>query len=271
MFLNNIFIKNIKEIKKIGLKILAKDYGTNTHTYEYFDIFDYFKINLDFILNLPKEIQLNTLEFLISLCNKNKKELIIENVNDFDKFSILKNFENGILQGDLYSKPIKSNEFLKISKLKFLKKELNEKKLDNQREYFRIKLIDPITSITTITKIKGKKVNLKETTGLIDNIGPGGFSIALKLNLPQTEEMILSFKIKIFSEKFNLEGIIKWKKQLENDINLYGIHLYMNEVERNKLFKTLNKLSVYLKNGEVIEDSNIYKGNYISFFKNLDN
>lgn len=147
-------------------------------------------------------------------------------------------------------------ELLEIGSLE--PKSLEEKKsLEDQRQYFRMELPQPIRGDITIRKIKDKEVSLGRTGIVIDNIGPGGLRFLSHIQFPVREDVILSIEFKLLGEHKSLNGRIFWKTDVKECFFGYGLAFLLDDKERAEVTKLLNHTAIHLSGNKILPDSQV--------------
>ncbi len=110
-------IKILKELKDTGFKISIDDFGTGYSSLNYLRKFpiDTLKIDKSFIKEITSSKEnLAIVEAIIALSKNLKYKVVIEGVESTDQKEILQKSGNILFQGNLFSEPINSEEFMEF-------------------------------------------------------------------------------------------------------------------------------------------------------------
>jgi hypothetical protein len=162
-----------------------------------------------------------------------------------DEFIIHYRYRCDLVQGYLFSKPVKAEIFSSlISKERFLILGSNQRVEDlHRRKYFRMDLPAPITSRMTISEFKGQTILIGNTQVVIENIGVGGLRVSTSVPLPVSKKMKLKIETEIFQQPFCVVGNILWKEEIAESHFQYGFEFDLTEQERNWLNFELPQLA----------------------------
>src|SRR5699024_1627925 len=106
--------------------------------------------------------------------------------------------------------------------------------------------------------IQEKEISLeRNTTILIQDIGPGGMKFSSYLNLPTNEDIVYRLDLELLGEHYNLTGKIVWSREFKKDIFEHGVEFSISETEREKLTPALFKLATLLREKPTYTDSNM--------------
>ncbi len=175
-----IVLSKIEKLKEMGIKLAIDDFGTGYSSLAYLKKLkaDTLKIDASFIRGIPDEVDSSEIVIAtIHLAQKLKMRTVAEGVETGEQLSFLKSIHCDEIQGYLYSKPVKDEEFKrlleqKVCAPKLINNDLTNIQNENRRSFFRVDLSFPLEGYMTITEFAGKKVNLGSTKILILNIGP---------------------------------------------------------------------------------------------------
>ena len=273
-----IVLSKIEKLKEMGIKLAIDDFGTGYSSLAYLKKLkaDTLKIDASFIRGIPDEVDSSEIVIAtIHLAQKLKMRTVAEGVETVEQLSFLKSIHCDEIQGYLYSKPVKDQEFKRLLKQKVCAPKLINNSLtniqnENRRSFFRVDLTFPLEGDMTITEFAGKKVNLGSTKILILNIGPGGIRIETNIKLPVRSDLLLQFTTVLFGEELELYGSIVWNKESDYDYQLYGISFHMDDNSRTHLTYLLNQLQVKLRQNSIIPECSFVLIDKKSFFKKED-
>lgn len=112
MKLDHIVAKNLRELKKLGIKIAIDDFGTGYNSLKYIQKFEAnsLKIDRDFIININADINRAIIDTVISLGRSIGAEIVAEGVEDEEQLDFLKSKGCDKFQGYLFSKPLLPEE-----------------------------------------------------------------------------------------------------------------------------------------------------------------
>lgn len=165
----------------------------------------------------------------------------------------------------IYSRPLEDNDFKKLLKQEICKPKtlidegIQEIKFENRRKFFRVELPVPLGAAMTISEFGGKKVNIGSTRTLIRDIGPGGLQIETNIKLPVRSDLILKFVTKILGKNIEVFGSIAWSKEVNDQYQLYGINLLIDEMSRTNLTSLLNQIQTKLRHKTILPNSYFIK------------
>lgn len=125
----------------------------------------------------------------------------------------------------------------------------------HNRQFFRVKLIQPIcTELVIEQMINGARANFRPTNVCIRDIGPGGLRFHTDLQLPVHEEFSLYFAFKLLGQDVRVTGNIVRARQIHK-IYEYGVSFDIAENHRDKLTRLLNNLTILYRNKVKIYDT----------------
>lgn len=114
---SDIVLKNMKALKKIGVKILLDDFGTGYSSLSYLHLFpiDVLKIDRSFITNVhDHESHQAIIKTIIDLATNLEMSTVGEGIESLKDAEILKNMNCRFGQGYYFSRPLKPSEAQKI-------------------------------------------------------------------------------------------------------------------------------------------------------------
>lgn len=103
----------------------------------------------------------------------------------------------------------------------------------------------PIEAFFKIIKLDDRDVNSSEGKAEIINISQDGMKMMTDLNIPDVTSKKIGLLIRFVmnESELNYRGEIVWKKEKVKKTE-YGIHMYLNEDEREEL---IEQLKIYAK------------------------
>jgi diguanylate cyclase (GGDEF)-like protein len=254
-------IATIEGLKNLGVKIAIDDYGTGYASLESMCKFkpNTIKIDQTFIRNIEensfeKGIVLSTLYLGKTLGIK----VVAEGVEEHEQLNFLKQNECDVIQGYIYSEPVRIGKFEKYIESGFInpKKKSKNLFLVERRKFYRFSFPFPVAGEMTIIELNEQKVKVGTSPILIENIGLGGIRILSRLKLPVNSNIKLSYRFQILHSEFDLTGYIKWFEEISPELFTYGVSFEMNRTTEDKLASIVNKLSAYKKKNEKIPGTN---------------
>ena len=266
-------LSKIEKLKNLGIKIAIDDFGTGYSSLSYLQKIkaNTLKIDASFIKRIPHEVDSSEIVVAtVHLAQKLKMRVVAEGVETVEQLNFLNKINCDEIQGYLYSKPVKVQEFKrllmqKVCVLNQINNLINIQN-ENRRSFFRVDLPSPLEADMTISELGGKKVKLGFTKVLIINIGPGGIRIETNIQLPVRSDLILQCTIELFGEKLELHGSIVWNKESDYDYQLYGIGFIIDDNASTHLTYLLNQLQVKLRQHHVIPGCSFVIEDKKSFF-----
>lgn len=118
--------------------------------------------------------------------------------------------------------------------------------LNNKREYFRIKLNQPLCAAMTIVLVDGQPMETGSTNVCIEDIGPGGLLFVSHLKLPESKRIILEFDTRICGQDRQFWGSVTRANQKSEGIWEYGLEFYIDEATRSQYTYLFNQLAIKL-------------------------
>lgn len=268
-------IEVIKQLRDLGLKVALDDFGTGYSALSYLKHFkvDSIKIDRSFIQEIGENTQDELIvKGIINLIQSLNINVIAEGVETEKQMHFLSKHKCNQVQGYLFSKPLKTEEFRRLLdkgqiEINAQKKHLKQDYI-NQRKYFRINLTHPLLAEMTIIKFMGKDITLGKTEVLIGDIGLGGLNFASNIKMAVRTDMVLTVETQILGQIKEFVGKIVWSKELDEDIYHYGMELLIDDNERDSIAKVLNSLAVKLRKNPILPDCGFIVTDHNSFFKN---
>lgn len=265
----------IQRLKELGIRIAIDDFGTGYASLVSIRQFkpDTIKIDKIFIQNInhKNDIDNAIISATLHLGKLLKLNIVAEGVEEFEQLNFLKQNDCDIIQGYLFSKPVKIDEFEKILISGYLKpQKTNQKRINEERrKFFRLEFPFPIPGNLSIIELNGKQVRLGKTPILIRNISLGGLNIQSNLKLPVNMDMKFLISFTLFNEEFELNGELRWINEEYFEVYSYGVPIKMNQLTENRLAPIINKLSTLIRNNENIPNTEfIYEDAHTYFRKN---
>ncbi|WP_067728934.1 EAL domain-containing protein [Oceanobacillus damuensis] len=264
---------SLQFLKELGFKIALDDFGTGFSSLSYINKFpiDTVKIDRSFTRNINKsestDVIIKTLIFMTKGLNMN---LVAEGVETTEQLKFLRQQECQEIQGYLFSKPVPADTYRSLLKKPILEIAATDEKTETKgrRKHFRIPLKFPSRAQMTMTSLKGRKMDFKNTEVLIEDIGPGGLKFLSKMHLPVRPDNVYQFNTKIMNHNICLDGKIVWKEEL-NGVFAYGLNFSIEEKDREHLIKLLNQFLIQLRKTPFVPNSNIIKSDRFAYLKNM--
>jgi len=267
-------MSTIEGLKILGIQFAVDDFGTGYASLDSIRKFKPNTIKIDriFIKHIGDEdgIEKGIISSAIHLSKVLDMKVVAEGVEEIEQLRFLKQNECDLIQGYIYSKPVKVTTFEKFLKQGYLKAEKTHrgKAFVEKRNFYRFPFPFPIAGEMTIVEINGKKVNVGKSPILIENISLGGVKIVSSLKLPVNTKMKFSVKFQILGEIFDLAGSIKWIEEEPACVFSYGVSFELNRIFEDRLASIINKLCSYSKNNMTIPDTEfIYEAPHKYFSK----
>ncbi|MDI7743569.1 EAL domain-containing protein [Lysinibacillus fusiformis] len=261
-------IETIKGIKRLGIKFAVDDFGTGYASLDSLRKFQPNTIKLDqiFIKHIGDEngIEKGIISSVMHLSKVLDMKVVAEGVEELEQLKFLKQNECDLIQGYIYSQPVKVKTFEKLLEQRYLKAEKSSrsKKYVDKRKFYRFQFPFPIPGELTIIEVNGNEVNVGKSPVLIENISLGGVRVLSPLKLPVNTQMIFSVKCQILNETFEFAGSIKWIEDETMSVFVYGVSFEkLNRILEDRLASIINRLSSYSKSKKKIPDTEfIYEG-----------
>lgn len=105
-----------------------------------------------------------------------------------------------------------------------------------RKETFRYTFEEPIIAYFRISKINDHTVSSSKGEGKIINISPHGLKLNTHLEIHESIELTISFKLN--NKLFNIKGVIIWTKKKVMSID-HGINLIIDYSTKQELIKQL--------------------------------
>ncbi|MDA3940169.1 MAG: EAL domain-containing protein [Spirochaetia bacterium] len=108
------FIKQITELRSIGIEIFIDDFGTGQSSLEYLKSIpaDVLKIDRSFVNNIENdEEDLNFLRTIVDMIKSRNKKIVVEGINSKNQAEILNSMGCDRFQGFYFSKPLPADKF----------------------------------------------------------------------------------------------------------------------------------------------------------------
>ncbi|MGN7479063.1 EAL domain-containing protein [Solibacillus silvestris] len=266
----------IQSLKELGIRIAVDDFGTGYASLASIRKFKPNTIKIDklFICNINKEDNFDNgiISATLHLAKTLEMNVVAEGVEEFDQLNFLKQNKCDIIQGYLFSKPVKVEEFEKILKTGYLKPEkINVKSTPaERRKFLRFEFPFPILGQLTIVELNERKLQVGQTPVLIKNIGMDGLNIQSNLKLPINMNIKFHISFILLNEKFEVNGELKWANEEYTNIFSYGVSIKSDQSTDGRLSSVINKLNTLRKNDEQIPDTEfVYEDVYTYLGKNM--
>lgn len=268
--------KAVEQLKKLGISVALDDFGNGFLTFNDMKMlnFDTLKIDRTFAKNLCNDpLNATILNSLIQLGEGLQRKVVVEGIETKSDLQCLMNMGKADVQGYVFSRPVKAEEFenfLKTGNFKIKGIQCSNRKTnENRRKFFRIDLPYPLKSKVSLNSQNGVYKKKTFTEVLVDDIGPGGLKFLSTMKLPIRSDLILSFDLNLSDRNEKLVGKIVRAEELENGVTAYGVEFILSEPERDVLISVLNRLSTEIKGGQ-FEKMNVVKDNIVRFLLNQD-
>ncbi len=111
------FIKQITQLRAIGIEIFIDDFGTGQSSLEYLKSIpaDVLKIDRSFIINIENDTEdLNFLKTIVQMIKSRNKKIVVEGINSKKQVEMLRSMGCNLFQGFYFSKPLPAVEFRKL-------------------------------------------------------------------------------------------------------------------------------------------------------------
>lgn len=267
-------IETIEGLKKIGIKFAIDDFGTGYASLDSLRKIkpDAIKIDQIFIKHIGDEssIEKGIISSAIYLSKVLDMKVVAEGVEEIEQLKFLKQIECDLIQGYIYSKPVRAEIFENYLEHGYLRATKTSKKSISieRRNFYRFVFPFPIPAKMTIVEVNGKKVNVGKSPILIKNIGIGGVKVVSSLKLPVNTPLKFSLQFQILNELFEIIGYVKWVEEEMLGIFSYGINFEYNRVQESRLASIVNKLSSYSKNNTNMPGTEFINEDPLSYFNN---
>lgn len=265
----------IQRLKELGIRIAIDDFGTGYASLASIRQFkpDTIKIDKLFIqsINYKNEMDNAIISATLHLGKLLELNIVAEGVEELEQLNFLKQIDCDIIQGYLFSKPVKIDQFEKILVSGYLKPQKSNTKqiIEERRKFFRLEFPFPIPGNLSIVELNGKSVQLGKTPILIRNISLGGLNILSNLKLPINMDMKFHISFTLLDEEFELNGELRWINEEFAEVYSYGVPIKVNQLTENRLASIINKLSTIIRNNEKIPNTEfIYEDAHTYFRRN---
>ncbi len=267
-------LRSIKELRELGIKIALDDFGTGYSSMtrlKGLDL-DVLKIDRSFIKDVEEcKKSAIILDSLLLIGKGLNIDVVVEGVETQQQLQLLKQKGCEIIQGYIFSKPIPASDFTPILVKKKITPNDDRKEVVNseRRKFLRIDLDPHLESDMTVVEINGKRVDLGKMLVAMENIGLGGSCFLSHIQLPVRPDLILRIGTEINGEKIEYPGKIVWKQEAADNYYYYGVEFLIDENEREKLSKLLNRVMLQLKQTLVIPNSRTIDESVWTFLKKV--
>ncbi|MEN1967786.1 EAL domain-containing protein [Lentibacillus sp. N15] len=268
-------LTTLAELREMGVSIAIDDFGTGFASLEYLHEFQADTLKIDrLFINHTHEANHKDAAIVAAVLHLAKglgMKTVAEGVEEYGQYEFLLQKECDVIQGFLFSKPVRVTEFeqmMQAGTLKPLKRKLSQQSEVERREYFRFTFPYYLKAKMRITEVNHKKVNLGYAAILIENISLGGIKILSPLRLPVNTAITFNFQLSLMNALFDVDGKLLWKNEGKADTFFYGIALTMGEKDKNRLAGILNKMTVLKKLNQEIPDTNFLKENPYAYLHN---
>ena len=128
VFIDNIedCIKILIELKSAGFKISLDDFGTGYSSLSYLSKLpiDILKIDKSFVDNIESNVNsLSLIKGIIQLSHSINLEIVVEGVETYGQYKLLKELGADVIQGYYFSRPLSEEDYIIFSKSNFLDEE----------------------------------------------------------------------------------------------------------------------------------------------------
>ncbi|MCR2821402.1 EAL domain-containing protein [Lederbergia panacisoli] len=264
----------INQLRGLGFKVSLDDFGTGYSALSYLKQFkvDTIKIDRTFIKEIGKNTQDELIvKGIINIIQSLNINVIAEGVETEEQLRFLREHKCNQVQGYLYSRPVKAEEFKELLKKEKIEINVQDQELkqeyENRRKFFRLNFIHPLSADMTIIKFMDQDITLGKTEVLIQDLSLGGLSLISDIKMAVRPDMLLSIETEILGETVALIGKIMWMKELYDDVYQYGIEFMIEEPERDSLAKLVNALTVKIRKNPIVPDCRFIIADIYTFFK----
>ena len=146
---------------------------------------------------------------------------------------------------------------------------MNGVQVGHQREYFRLRLEQPLRAEMTIVLVKGKTMEIGSTTVLIEDIGAGGLRFISHLKMPASDQLVLQFETELCSQPLTMYGHVVRSVPWENDFYEYAVRFTMEESQHLEINQLVNRLAIRYRNNRTPSDGRFWKGDRLQFLQEL--
>ena len=117
---------------------------------------------------------------------------------------------------------------------------------ENRRSLFRVNFPMQMCGSISICKIGQKNVKSGKSNICILDISAGGIQFKSKLSFPESD-VLYKVSFDLYDNFYEIEGLLKWKKQNRNNTFNYGMMFLQSEKEKEDLVQVIAKLMVHVK------------------------
>lgn len=239
-------MNNIKKLQALGIEVALDDFGTGYSSLQYLSLFniDIVKIDRAFIkdalVNKANDI---LTRHVIEISNELGIKTVAEGIETREQLEYLRKLGCYLGQGYLFSRPVPVDEFEKMLSMKEFKVTNNKYyEVKERRSFNRINFDELLEGQMTILSINGSKMVLGYTKILIKNISKGGLCFISNIRIPINIDIVLRFKITIFEEEIEINGIPIWRDETEENLYEFGVKFILNSDEANLLYEAIEEL-----------------------------
>lgn len=254
-------LTTIKQLKMLGITIIINHFGTGQSSLDTLRkvMPDIIKLDDTFLINDEenKIVNKGIVSSIIYLGKRLKVKVIADGVTRAEQLVYLKQNDCDLVQGTVFSPPVRKELFEQFLKIGFLPSSIRKnRKLqvnEEMRKFYRFELPFPIKGEMTIVSIKGKEVAVGSSPILIENISLGGIRIVSNLKLPVNSNLKFKFTFQILNKQIETVGILRWKEELEKkDMYAYGVQFNVSRYLEDTLAPIINRMTMLKKKNEKI-------------------
>lgn len=275
-FLHNpeVVLKTVRDLRNLGVKVALDDFGTGYSSMTRLTELeiDVLKVDRSFV----KDVETNRknaviLESLFVIAKELDIEVVVEGVETEGQLLFMKQKNCDIIQGYIFSKPVPISPFTDMLEKRKLLPQKTKAKLPSieRREYFRIDFPNALMGELTVKEIRGKEVQLGQVGIVLENIGPGGMGIISHMQFPVRPDLIVSIRTSILGETRDYIGKIVWKEEGPESYFYYGVEFMVDEKERTELTGFLNRVTLQLRDSNILPQTSIIKENKWDYLERL--
>lgn len=263
----------INQLRELGLKVALDDFGTGYSALSYLNLFqvDTIKIDRSFIQEIGTNNQTGLIvKGIINLIHSLNINVIAEGVETEEQLHFLRKQKCNQVQGYLYSKPVRAEEFKQLlskRKIDIARQGKGRQSKHNKRKYFRLQFSYPLLAEMSIIRLMGKEISTGKSDVLIENLSLGGLSFVSTIRMDVRPDMILSFETTLLGKKIHFVGKIVWSREQAERVYLYGVEFLNDEKERDALAKMINQLTIKLRKNPILADCQFIDTDSLTFFK----
>lgn len=267
-----IAVSHLKKLNDIGIKIALDDYGTGYSSIQYIKRypFDSIKIDRSFIEKVAEDGEDTIIvKSIIELAKGLNKKVVAEGVEKRNQFDRLKKLGCDEVQGFLFSKSVEASKMENVFKLDKVKINDNSPNpYSNRRRFYRVEFPFALSTQMTILYYKDKEITLGNTEVLVQDIGLGGLKFMSQLRLSNQNDIVYGFETTILGVSLSFSGKIVWSHEVSQGIFEYGVEFIIEESDRQRLAKILNKLSVKFRSNPMFREGKFISVQPITYIKN---